>query len=199
MSVIDTLVYDRTQADVDRVFELKAIILSDYDAIYEIMTQEEYDEYIAGMKGAYNYKDMNRVGEAVQYIADRMIALPTALKEYREKLGVSADTQYDVPYDVSTVVVSTKTDWAIGDIPTLSQVTTYLNNLVVLRKQLTLPSNAPEVPVTLDYLTYTVANNIEYLLYLIDTKLTEVEQDLYSKIDRTANAFAYSGITYSGE
>ena len=87
----------------------------------------------------------------------------------------------------------------MGDTPTQSLAKAYLNNLTVLRKQLTLPADAPAVPTTLDQLTYTTANNIEYLLYLIDLTLTEVETELYSKIDQTAATFAYVNLCYSGE
>lgn len=59
MSIIDNLVYDRTQADVDRVFTLKNKILTEG---LSSLSAEEKNEYMAGMKGAYNYGDMNRVG-----------------------------------------------------------------------------------------------------------------------------------------
>ena len=62
MSIIDNLVYDRTQADVDRVFTLKNKILTEG---LSSLSAEEKAEYMAGMKGAYNYGDMNRVGQAV--------------------------------------------------------------------------------------------------------------------------------------
>ena len=196
MSVIDELIYDRTQADVDRVFALKNKILTEG---LSALTSEELTEYMAGMKGAYNYTDMNRVGQAVAYIAGRMTALPDELAAYRAEKGVDDDPIYEVPYDPSTVVVAAKTDWAMGDTPTQALAKAYLNNLVVLRKQLTLPAEAPVVPSTLDNLTYTIANEIEYLLYVIDRQLTEVENDLYSKIDLTVAAYAYTNLCYCGE
>ena len=61
-TVIDTLVFNRTQADVDRVFILKNKILT---GGLTALSDEEKTEYMAGMKGAYNYQDMNRVGQAV--------------------------------------------------------------------------------------------------------------------------------------
>ena len=195
-TVIDTLIYDRTQADVNRVFTLKNKILTEG---LNALSAEEKAEYMAGMKGAYNYTDMNRVGQAVAYIANRMTSLPSELAAYRAEKGVDDDPIYEVPYDPASVVVSAKTDWVMGDTPTQSIAKTYLNNLTVLRKQLTLPADAPAVPTTLDQLTYTTANNIEYLLYLIDLTLTEVETELYSKIDRTVAAFAYVNLCYSGE
>ena len=62
MSIIDNLVYDRTQADVDRVFTLKNKILTEG---LSSLSAEEKTEYMAGMKGAYNYGDMNRVGHSL--------------------------------------------------------------------------------------------------------------------------------------
>lgn len=196
MSIIDNLVYDRTQADVDRVFTLKNKILTEG---LSSLSAEEKTEYMAGMKGAYNYGDMNRVGGAVAYIANRMTSLPEQLAAYRAEKGVTDDPIYHVPYDPSSVVVVAKTNWAMGDTPTQSLVKAYLNNLMVLRKQLTLPPDAPLVPSSLDNLTFSTANNIEYLLYVIDTTLTEVETELYSKIDRTVDAFAYVGLYNCGE
>lgn len=196
MSIIDNLVYDRTQADVDRVFTLKNKILTEG---LSSLSAEEKTEYMAGTKGAYNYGDMNRVGQAVVYIANRMTSLPGQLAAYRAEKGVADDPIYQVPYAPSSVVVAAKTNWAMGDTPTQSLVKAYLNNLTVLRKQLTLPPDAPLVPSSLDNLTFSTANNIEYLLYVIDTTLTEVETELYSKIDRTVDAFAYVGLYNCGE
>ena len=113
MSIIDTLVYDRTQADVDRVFTLKNKILT---GGLTALTAEEKAEYMAGMKGAYNYGDMNRVGQAVAYIANRMTTLPGQLQAYRAEKGVADDPIYLVPYDPASVVVTAKSNW-LWEIP----------------------------------------------------------------------------------
>lgn len=65
MSVIDTLITDRTQADAQRVAELSA---KGYDG----MTAAELSEWMSGLKGAYNATDLNRVGSALSYIAGRL-------------------------------------------------------------------------------------------------------------------------------
>ena len=189
-TVIDTLVFDRSQADVDRVFVLKDKIMS---GGWSSLTSAEQTEYLAGMKGAYNYTDMNRVGSAVSYIANRMTTLQGQLDAYRATMGVADAPIYDVPYDPSDVVVSVVTSWTVSSTPTLSQITTYLNNLSVLRRQLTLPVNTPAVPVSLDGMTFEVANDIEQLLCIIDTTLTEVETTMYALIDNTVNAYVYAG------
>lgn len=195
-TIIDTLIYDRTQADVDRVFTLKNKILTEG---LNALSAEELAEYMAGMKGAYNYTDMNRVGQAVAYIADRMIALPTELETYREEREVADAPAYHVPYDADSVVVTAKTNWAMGDTPTQSVVAAYLADLYTLRKQITLPADAPAVPTSLNNLTFSVANDIEYLLYVIYQAFLEVESTLYRKIDYTVAMYAYAGISYSGE
>ena len=50
-TIIDTLVTDRTQADVERVRELAA-------KGFAAMTAAERAEWLAGMKGAYNAADL---------------------------------------------------------------------------------------------------------------------------------------------
>lgn len=195
-TVIDTLIYDRTKADVQRVYTLKSKILTEG---LSSLTTAERAEYMAGMKGAYNYTDMNRIGQAIAYIAERMTTISVELANYCDEKGVSYDSIFDLPFDPATVVVSPKTNWAMGDIPTQAQITTFLNNLSVLRRQLTLPASAPSVPTSLDGMDYEIANNMEYLLFIIDTKFSEVEAALYSMIDRTFASFAYAGILYSGE
>ena len=196
MSVIDTLIFDRTQADVDRVYALKQKILT---GGLTSLTAEEKAEYMGGMRGAYNATDLNRVGQAVSYLADRFTDLPGELEAYREEIGVADDELYHVPYDPSTVVVSPKQNWTVADIPTNSQVQTYLNNLLVLRRQLVLPADAPMVPTSLNNLTFDTANQIEYLLWLVNAALVKVENDLYGKIDRAAESFWYAGEVNCGE
>ena len=62
-TIIDTLVIDRTPADVARVHELAV-------KGYAGMTVAELAEWLAGMKGAYNAVDLNRVGAALNYLRD---------------------------------------------------------------------------------------------------------------------------------
>ena len=61
MSIVDELITDRTQADVTRVRELAL-------KGWANLTEEEKAEWNAGMKGAYNATDLNRVTQAMDYI-----------------------------------------------------------------------------------------------------------------------------------
>lgn len=147
MSIINELVYDRTQADVDRVYTLKNKILT---GGLTALSAEEKAEYLAGMKGAYNYTDFNRLGEAIVYLVERMKEL-----------------------DIHDSSIVPKVDWAMGDTPTRSQVSNLLSCLTKLRAKLSLPENAPVVPNTLDNLVYQTANEMELLLWMIDQRITQ--------------------------
>lgn len=96
----------------------------------------------------YNASDLNRVGAAVQYVAERFAA-----QGY-------------------TVTVHPKTDWTEKDIPTASELETYRQNIAALRALLAVMPTTPETPDSMAGLTYTEANDIERILLDLDTLLT---------------------------
>lgn len=195
-TVIDTLIFDRTSDDVERVKALKTQIMSEG---FSSLSSAERAEYLAGMRGAYNYTDLNRVGKAVAYIASRMEAIPDELKAYRQSHGVAEDSAFDLPYDPEKVSVNPKTDWSVSDIPTKAQIKVYLANISNLRSILTLPSGTPSSPSTLNNMSYVTANRIESILYTIFQQLTEVEQEWYDLIDRAMSDRMYAGEVFAGE
>lgn len=66
MSIIDTLITNRTQADVDALLAL-------YAKPKAMWTTDEWNEFLLGNhRGAYNASDMNRVLDALDYLADRV-------------------------------------------------------------------------------------------------------------------------------
>lgn len=99
-------------------------------------------------KGFYNASDLNRVGAAVQYVAERFAA-----QGY-------------------TVSVSPKTDWLASDIPTASELETYRQNIATLRALIAVMKSTPETPETMRFLDYIKANDIERILLDLDTLLT---------------------------
>ena len=141
--IIDNLVTDRTQADVERV---KALAAKGFAA----MTADEQAEWLAGMKGAYNAADLNRVGTALNYLAGRLGAI----------CGMS-------------IAWSAKTDWAVTDIITASQAAEYRRQIQDIRDALTYPANAPDVP-EIALLTYAGANDIERILTICETLVDNV-------------------------
>ena len=140
MSVIDTLVTDRTEADASRYSELR-------DKGWAEMTAAERAEWVAGMKGAYNASDLNRVASAMSYLSQRF-----------------ASAGYSVP-------VSSPTDWANGDIPRKDGLDTYLDDLRRIRAALAVMDTTPAAPESMDYLTWAKANDIEKILVDVDDAL----------------------------
>lgn len=112
----------------------------------------------------YNASDLNRVGAAVQYVAERFAAQGYAVE------------------------VSPKTDWLASDIPTVSELETYRQNIAALRALLAVMPATPETPDSMAGLTYTEANDIEQILLDLDTLLTNA-----------ALAWYQSGEIYAGE
>lgn len=133
------LITDRTQADVDRVQEL-------YEKIGVVgwgnITEEEQEEWNSGMRGSYNCTDLNRVGNAVSYVAGRL-------------------EQYGYP-----VTVTPKINWTEEEIPYpgSQELEEYLENIRSIRSVLNVASIAPTVPEDMQELTYIEANNIEQIL-----------------------------------
>ena len=99
-------------------------------------------------KGFYNASDLNRVGAAVQYVAERFAAQGYA------------------------VTVHPKTDWTEKDIPTASELETYRQNIASLRGLIAVLKSTPETPETMRFLDYLKANDIERILLDLDTLLT---------------------------
>lgn len=106
-------------------------------------------------KGFYNASDLNRVGAAVQYVAERFAAQGYA------------------------VTVHTKTDWLASDIPTASELETYRQNIAALRALLAVMPATPETPDSMAGLTYTEANDIERILLDLDSLLTNAAAACY--------------------
>ena len=137
------LITDRTQADVDYAARLNAVG-------WDGMTEDERTAWTLGLKGTYDAADLNRVGNAVNYVAGRL-----------EGAG------YSVP-------VNPKIDWLESDIPTYSDMAIYLNNVEIIRGTLTVPPATPEVPDDMETLTYEEANDIERILLAVDALITNM-------------------------
>lgn len=140
--ILDTLITDRTSADVSRANELNKKGFAN-------MTAAEKAEYLAGLKGSYNATDLNRVGEACEYVADRLNALGG--------------------FDIH---VTAKQDWTEEDIPTPSSFDSYLSDITAIRAAYAVI--APAVPADMERFTYEEANDIEKILIAVDELLNRV-------------------------
>ena len=156
------LVMDRTSADVQRVEYLLKRARAGTATVSEM--QELLDP---SLKGAYNHTDMNRVGAAVYYLRDRLNTL----------CGIYPS-------------VTAKRDWTQADIPRLNTMSVYLGDVATLRESLSgaMPSETPDLPSDMTYLTYAEANDIERNLWYINFVIIEI-----------IHSWRYAGEYYSGE
>ena len=157
MSVIDTLIFDRTLVDVQYAQQLNTLNLSG-------MSTEQLAEYLSSLKGAYNAGDLNRVESAVNYLVERLKIAGNYLN------------------------LSIKTSWTTYEYVTLSEAERYLYNIDTIKSCFISPDDMPDVPAELDNLDFQEANDIEKILYMVDTIITNISQ-----------AWLYSGDIFSGE
>lgn len=135
------LITDRTQFDVDRVKNLSK-------KGWANLTAEERAEWEAGLKGAYNAIDLNRVQGAMRYLQARF-----------------ADLGYNVE-------LSEAKTWMKSDCPTIAELNNYLADIRAIRGVVTLLNTTPPAPDTMVRFNYQKANDIEQILFDVDELLT---------------------------
>lgn len=136
------LITDRTQEDVKRVQELakKGI---------DQMSEDERAEWDTDLKGAYNASDLNRVGEALIVVRDRL-----------------RTHCIDVPAEV-------RTDYVVGEILTKELMDAYIESANAVWASV--PHSAPKPPSSINDLDYEGANNIEKVIIAVDDVLESRE------------------------
>lgn len=134
------LIYDRTADDVAEVLRLTQ------KAFAGTLTDEEKTMWLAGMKGAYDAIDMNRVAAAVS-------TLSGLLNAAGYKNEVSAQ------------------NFAEGEDSTKEKYSVYLSNVQTLRDAIAVRATTPSVPAADAKLDFAGANNIEKILADLDELL----------------------------
>lgn len=142
------LITDRTERDVER---WRLLHRKGWDGL----TEEEKAEWKAGLKGAYNFEDLNRVESSVVFIARRLT---------------------ESGYFVSPAV---KPAWTVSDYPTKEEMARYLGNIALLRAMLPLYPTTPKAPTTSKKMDYLVANDIEKILSDLDRQISAINQSWY--------------------
>ena len=144
------LITDRTAADVQRWRVLQA-------KGYDNMTDAEKAEWDSGMKGAYNATDLNRVGNALNYVRDRLT---------------------DAGYMLGNEFTS-KTDWNSSDVPTTADFTAYIKSVSVIRNALTQKRTTPATPADTGSLDFQGANDIEQILIDAEYLINQLQAMFY--------------------
>lgn len=146
------LITDRTAADVEQVRRLAQKGLAN-------MTEIEKEEWLAGLKGAYNATDLNRVEAAVDYVARRLIP-----------------TGYIMDY-------TAKTNWQKTEYMSPTEAERFLGNIQKIRDGLVTGYEFPQVPTDLNKMTYQEANDIERILVLVNAIIDNVLSGYYYSND----------------
>lgn len=156
-SLLDTLITDRTKADVEAVSALTAAIKAG------TATEEQVSAYLNEIqKGAYTYRDLNRVEEAMHYVAER-------LREFG--------------YLSFVPVIE---NWSVTDKPNVEDFARYFGNVKTLRDSIAVWDSTPEAPNSIAGFDFNKANALEQILVDINQILTHISQswlfsdDIYS-------------------
>lgn len=150
---------------------------------------------VAGAK--YNATDLNRVGNAVEYLEAQFNDLPDELSTYLTSLGVAPDSIYEVEYSYP-ISVTAKTDWTSADKRTLVQMATYISNINTIRAVITLAAGTPATPANMENLTVAKANDIEKILAAVDAATLALKALKKSYADYAAKSWLYCGEAYCG-
>ena len=151
------LITDRTARDVARLQELSA-------KGWAGMTVAEKAEWLQASKGAYNYSDLNRVENAVAYLADHL-------------------TAHGYPVEI----LDTRT-WTIGAVPTVTDMTRYLENIQRIRNAFVTLTTTPQVPASMRKMSFREANAIEQIL-----------KDVETLMGNMISSYSYCGEVFGGE
>ena len=139
------MITDRTLADVDAVKALTERIKTG------AATEAQVQEYLNVLhKGAYTYRDMNRVEDAVQYVAQRMRTFS---------------------YLASLPALRV---WTVADKPSEADLNQYFNKVATLRNAITVMSSTPDAPNSAVGFDVTKANALEQILVDIEHILTRI-------------------------
>ena len=127
-----------------------------YYGLHLVTDRTQADVTAGNAKGTYNAEDLNRVGAAVEYIANRFSSLGYVVNVYP------------------------RTGWKSEDFPNASDAKAYLSDISELRGMISMPEETPSVPVDMNGFTYSEANNIEQILKIIEDSINRmVDANIY--------------------
>lgn len=155
---MDLLIRDRTTDDVQALVNLLQIPPDEW-------TEETLERFKqAQHKGAYNYTDWNRVNRTIS-----------------DLIQLFADAGYIL------ICYPEASDRDHTNTPTLEESQLFIRNVVAVHEVLGL-SHDPQLPNTLEHMTYATANNIEQILW-----------NAFDALNRIERAHWYSNELYAGE
>ena len=188
MSIIENLITNRNAADVSRLSAIGERIKK------RTATEEEVKEWLAGMRGAYNVSDIERVEEAVAFVSEYINSLQQTLDGYRESYGVASDSNFVSP--LREITVNPVGGWTREEIPSPERLTLFLNTVKAFAETNFMGHSLPE---TLEKLTTEGANEIERVIVAQNANAEAIEAEKKKLIYNTSLSWKYSGEIFAGE
>lgn len=184
------LITDRTEMDYKAALELSKIP-------WRKMNEGQKAQWRGTMRGRYAAMDLNRVEEAVEALAMKMVEIPAEIDEEANAIGVDWD-RGQLPYDPEEEInLTVKTDWTAADMMSFEERERYMKNVAFFRD--IFAPDAP-LPFSLDYLTLEGANEIEAVLLAADNALESLREEILKGIHAEGEMLKFhSGEIYSNE
>lgn len=188
-NIIDTLVFDRTAADVARMAALASA------AQKRPLTEAEVAEWNAAVvRGAYNAEDLNRVGAAAMFADAFLSSVQSEIDAYISALGVADDAIFDAHVGAASAIAP-RTDYAKDTSPLMrADVTETIRAAAVTAARVGI-----NISVDVSRLNYEGANTVERALYDAYRHGENAISTRKDKADRIAAAWYYSGDLFCGD
>lgn len=141
------LIFNRESDDVEKLKELRKKVRNG------TATDKEKADWLSASIGAYEYSDMNRIGNAINYIAEVL-------------------NKYSYENDIQV-----KTDWKLGSFPTetgLRWIWYYLHELNRIFPYYS--EGEKKIPKTGNNLTFSGANDLEEYIYILHKIIKNMER-----------------------
>lgn len=192
MTIIDTLIFDRTLDDVLRIKALSEVALT------RDLTAAETEEWNAAVvRGAYNASDINRIGGAIAFADAYLSTVQPEIDAYRAALGVADDAYFDAEImPVPGLPTVPRTDYTASEPPIMSRdIERTFRAAEELAVRVHLIYKAPE----LSRIGYQAANTVERMIYDAYRYGTEKETTRKDAAERIARAWYHAGDLFCGE
>lgn len=191
MTIIDTLIFDRTAADTAKLQALEAA------AMVRTLTDEELAEWNAAVvRGAYNAEDLNRIGTAVVFADAYLSGVQDAIDAYRASLGVADEYIFDAHIKPPEEVIIPRQDWSRVESPLMADD--------IAQTMRAARVTAARIGVALaqmdtSRMTYADANAVERAIYDAYRRAEDAEKTRKDKAGRIAKGWYFSGDLVCGE
>lgn len=191
MTIIDTLIFDRTAADTAKLQALEAA------AMVRTLTDDELAEWNAAVvRGAYNAEDLNRIGAAAVFADAYLSGVQDAIDTYRASIGVADEDIFDAHIKPPEEVIVPRQDWSREESPLMADdIAQTMRAARVTAERI----GVALAQVDISRMTYADANAVERAIHDAYRRAEDAEKTRKDKAGRIAKGWYFSGDLVCGE